>query len=95
MPKKRIYAEPLSNAEKQQRHRDRHIGETLEAGDRRRQRLQEETHEFIDKLNTIQLYALKPLLRCLTDPSMMPADMEKLIGSINGNIDYECSGDDD
>ena len=95
MPKKRIYTEPLSNAEKQARHRDKHIGETLEAGDRRRQNLQEEVHEFIDKLNTVQLYAIKPLLRCLTDPRMTAADMEKLIGSINGNIDYENSGDDE
>ena len=94
MPKKRIFSEPLSGAEKQQRHRDKHMGETLEAGDRRRQRLQEEIHEFIDKLNAVQLYAIKPLLRCMTDPGMTSADMEKLIGSINENIDYENSGDD-
>ena len=94
MPKERIFAEPLTNAEKQQRHREKHTGETLEAGDRRRQKLQDEIHEFIDKLNTVQLYAIKPLLRCLTDPKMIPADMEKLIGSINGNIDYEmCIGE--
>ena len=92
MPRKRIYTEPLTGAERQVRHRQKHITskmETMEEGNKRRWKLQDELKDYIDCLQLAELYALKPLLYFLKTYWTNPEDMEKLCGLISEMIDFE------
>ena len=97
MPRERIYSEPLTNAEKQARYRQKHRAEPLdplEAENRRRWKLQDELNGYINRLSIIQLLSIKPLLRCLAEFTTSPEDMQKLLDTIGDSIDYEmCIGE--
>ena len=95
MPRKRIYTAPLTGAERQARHRQRNVTrklETSEETDKRRWNLQAELCKHIEKLDLVQLYAIKPLLLYFTDDRVSkPENMEKLCDLINGMVDFELS----
>jgi len=64
MPRKRINAEPLTNAEKQQRHRDKQRKYmTIDQEERYVKKLWRELRDILDTLPNEQLYAIAPMLR--------------------------------
>lgn len=59
MPRKRIYKEPLTNAEKQSRYREKNNPITEERLDRELIKVRKELHGYIDNLSENELYAVR------------------------------------
>ena len=86
MPRKRIYSEPLTDAEKQARHREKHAIDTQDSLDRRMDKARKEFHALIDDLNERELFAYKPIVLYLHKATLALNDKEldKLAVELNG-----------